>query len=189
VRRWPGPTGMRCLICVLVVALGGTTALADPLAIRRLREEDAGPQLVIDPVLMRDLSNLGGHRTRERVRYQLGPLTFTGEAETWQVDDHTPETPPIDLPGRGWSLGTRFAAQLPGGLTLEGVASIQRDDSAYGSGTHRDLGLAIRKAHRFSRWTTAWIQLGIGRRTWSGQPPAGEKNATTVGISIGGTFK
>ena len=61
--------------------------------------------------------------------------------------------------------------------------------SRYGSGSYRDISLMISKSHRFSRWVTGWIGLSIGNRQWDGEAPDGEANATTIMLTIGGTFR
>ena len=155
---------------------------------------DRGPQLELDPMFRPSLEGLGATSETERTVVPLGDKARAVFEGTWwaNVDSDEPGrfSRVVDLENRGWRTGVRFERDL-GFATLAIHGSYNHVDSRYGSGTYRDIGVSLFRKWRLTRWMTAWISLGVSRRTWLGDAaPAGEaKEETQATLGIGTTFR
>jgi hypothetical protein len=177
------------IFTVTVAAPGGAWA-DDALGVRaREAEATAGERwLSLDPVVPPMLRGLGAAEARERKVIRLGPsVTVAGEGSWWEQVDK-PGRPMIDVEARGWRAAVR-ATYDAGPFQLEASGSIDHIDQRDGSGTYREAGLTVSRTFKLSRWMTAWIALGVGRRWWQGTAPAGEADATQTMLTIGTTFR
>jgi hypothetical protein len=108
--------------------------------------------------------------------------------ESWSTEADPARQPyDVDVPARGWHATLEATYDL-GPFELSANMSLSRIHGRYEAGTYRDIGIALTKRFRLSRWMLAWISLGIGQRTWLGVDPP-ERNSTTVMLSIGTTFR
>jgi hypothetical protein len=184
--------GAAILVSSLGLVAGAPTARGDGEV--EVREGGAllepGPRLELDPVLPPLLQGLGATEEADRAELRIGADTrVLLEGVRW-IHDDAAALPHVDLPARGWRAAVRLSHDL-GFARVEAGASLNEVDSRFGSGRYVDLGLSIRRTFRLSRWMTAWISLGVGRRRWlgAGQPPAGESDATEVMLRVGTTFR
>jgi hypothetical protein len=184
--------GAAILVSGLGLVAGAPPVRGDDGLEVRARSEllDPGPRLELDPVLPPLLVGLGATAQVDRTELRIGADTrVVLEGVRW-IHDDAAALPHVDLPARGWRAAVRLSRDL-GFAHLEAGASLDEVDSRFGSGRHVDLGLSIRRTFRLSRWMTAWISLGVGRRRWLGDepPPAGESDATSVMLRVGTTFR
>lgn len=156
---------------------------------RGLFDPTEEPLLELDPT-WRPNATLDAPETTARVTYTLGANTAVSfEASQWSLGTGDPTLgPPENTTGDGWGAAVRLVRKL-GPLRVGAYASYQVLDTWYLRGTYVDLGLSIGHTFRLSRWMNAWIALGVGRRTWQGQSPAGEADATNFMLTIGTTFR
>jgi hypothetical protein len=193
-------------MCVLVVARPAAWA-DEPLyetprvEARGVLVED-GPLLELDPALGTQLEGLGAVEDSERTAIRLDPRTLlTVEGSWWSNDDNDRDgRPALDVAGRGWRAGARLSRDL-GFATLEVNGLISQTELehltmvepgkvvAFDSVPYVDIGVALTRRFRLSRWMQAWISLGINHRIWLRESPTGEAGGTTVGLSIGTTFR
>jgi len=188
--RWPA--------AIVVMVAGSAAAWAEPpgeapSVNTRSSLEDDGPLLTIDPTLATQLEGLGAMEDAERTVIRLDPRTvLTLEGSWWSnTDDDDNLLPAIDVPGRGWRAGGQLSREL-GWATLEVSGLFSQADLQYGaleSARHVDLGIGLVRRFQLSRWMRAWIRLGVSQRIWLGDSPTGEASSTTIGISIGTTFR
>ena len=94
----------------------------------------------------------------------------------------------IDVAGAGWKASAELVHDF-GFAELVLGASLSSIENRYTSGKYVTAGIGVRKKWKLSRWTTIWLQLGVAMQSWLGDPPPGQKNATMIGLSIGGTFR
>ena len=151
-------------------------------------EHDASSWLTLDPVFGPAREGLGAVEQHQRTTLKLDPrTTITGEGSWWQNEDGA--LPAVDVPG----IGYRGALQLDhdfGFVTLTFGAAYANFRGPTGFGRYYDVGIALRRTFRLSRWTTLWISLGFASRTFIGeQRPDGEVNSGAFMLMLGGTFK
>ncbi len=164
----------------------GSPARADDLQLDKIvarheRDAETEPYLELDPVFRPNAEGLGTLETKHQKQYEL-----LGARIVIDGVEHTNE---VDVPTRGWRAGLRISRDV-GPVTVTAGMSVENVQSRYTRGTYREMGIAITKTFKLSRWNTAWISLSVGRRTWYGdQPPPGEQDATQVMLSVGTTFK
>ena len=193
---------MRALVLVVVLA---TPAHADEELHEHSSLLDKGPQLDLDPVFRPALEGLGAASETERKVVPIGKHARAVFEGTWwaNADNDVTGQRAVDFESRGWRAGVRVERDL-GFATLALHASLNHVDvdvpnmpryelggtsGPPGSGTYYDVGVALFRKWRLSRWMTAWISLDVGQRVWLGTPPAGEQNDTRATLSIGTTFK
>ncbi|GEM_PF-5840408 len=167
---------------------------ADDLSVRdsgSLFHDPGEPMLKLDIVPRPMAVGLGVTEETHRTAIKLGAramITMTGTSWKGYAD----AVPRDGVPDNDVTRGSRAAIGFHydfGWLQLDAELSQNVMSSRYGSGSYRDISLMISKSHRFSRWVTGWIGLSIGNRQWDGEAPDGEANATTIMLTIGGTFR
>jgi hypothetical protein len=169
------------------------TAHAEPNESLRARgdriAEDHGPYLRLDPVQAPDLVSFDASRDGETTAIAVGHTLLVLRGDWWAGDKDDPLHPHVDQRGNGWRAGIQLARDL-GFVKVSAGASVNRVDTDNGSGTYRQLDLAVSRSKRFSRWMTAFVSLGLGVRRWSGAAsPPGEANGHQVTLTIGTTFR
>ncbi len=178
---------MRAVVAA-VALLPGAAFADDPTSLRDgekpllLRDADEAI-LHLDPVVLPSTAGLGAKaEVHEQTTISLGRRTWVElESMRWSNE--------LDVPERGWHGGVRLVHDV-GPFVVSVGAELHGIDRRYSSGSYYDLGVTIGKTKQLSRWNTAWIALGIGRRTWFGkEPPVGEANGEQVMLSVGTTFK
>ena len=181
------------VVLVLALARPGVVA-ADPAApsvtAHAEGSADSSAPVVVMPLppAMRD--GLGATSEGAEDTHQLGRYVQLKLGGRWwhNRDDDRGHTA-IDLEARGWGAGGALSVDL-GFARLDVTAAWQRVDTRYGGGHYRDVGVALVRNFRLSRWMHAWISLGIGQRQWlDGVPPPGEADGTTVMLTFGTTFR
>lgn len=162
---------------------------------REHTDADRVPLLSLDPIVSSRLEGIAKTQQRDATTISYGNARVVLEGLTAENSDRV-ASPALDTPFRSWRAGARFTHSI-GPLELEvsaGLGDMQShylDDKVFGvAGRYYDVGVALTYRRRLSRWMTAWISLGIGRRTWLGDPPPGEvKEATSATLTIGTTFR
>jgi len=158
-----------------------------------LREEH-GPWLTLDDaVLGPNLEPFDAIRDRETTTIAIGGTKLALEGDWWTAGNDVPEhgiSADRDIPGHGWRAAVRLSRDL-GLVRVSGSATLGHVESRYGEGNYSELSVSIVRTVRLSRWMTGWISVTAGRRRWLGKdpPPAGERDATQVMLSIGTTFR
>lgn len=188
----------------VVLAAGTSAARADetPRVEARSSLTEHGPVLELDPTLATNVEGLGAIEDSERTAIRIDPRTvLTLEGTWWSNDDRDRDgRPALDVAGRGWRAGVRlsrdvgFATLEVGGVynetELEHLTVNERNEiGAFGRARYVDVGAAVTRRFGLSPWMHAWISLGINRRIWVGDSPTGEPDATSLGLSIGTTFR
>jgi hypothetical protein len=180
--RWVG---------ILVLAAAAARADDGPTEVHEhgFLDPSTEPLLELDPT-WRPNATLDAPETTTRATYTLGANTVaTFESSQWSLAATDPSLGlPENTTGDGWGAAVRLVRKV-GPLRVGGYAAYQALDTWYLRGTYVDLGLSVGHTFRLSRWMHAWIALGVGRRTWQGQPPPGEANATNFMLTIGTTFR
>lgn len=181
----------------MVVMVGSAHADDDATRLaERYEASDAlpAPVLEIDPVFRPTVEGLATKEVHHTARYDL-----FGTRITLDGVERLDET---DVASRGWRTELKLRrdlgfAMLTAGLSLENIQSTnivrtaEQGEQRFGSRTYVDMGVALTRTFKLSRWHTAWISLSLGRRRWlgDGPPPPGEQDSTQVMLSIGTTFK
>lgn len=149
----------------------------DGLALRTHGEDAAEPLLHLDPMFAPVLeSSFADTHVDVDTHFDLGKATTAALATSEWIDATTD--------ARGWTTGLRVSHDF-GFARLIASGSASQVTSRYGSTTYADLGLALVKLWRISRWTTAWLSLGLDYRGASGQLPGGG----AVMVRFGFTFR
>ena len=125
-------------------------------------------------------------RERARITF-LARFARTSRASRENVD--TPYRLALDVPSQSWEVSLRLSrnlgfAHLDVGATLGEAQSRLLGDGAYdpnadagGLGTGRrpsmraryyEVGAALTRTKRLSRWMTGWISLSVSARKWLG---------------------
>ena len=154
----------------------------------RVRRLDAPPTdeplLHLDPNLFDTASAEGGVVAGQSAVIDLGPRARFAAQGTWWQTGLSPSMFAEDLTLHGWQAAGELSYDL-GWFRIGINASLGR----YGDLSHRMVGLFAYKTFRLSRWMNAWIALGLGWEQWSTPALAAPRQGTTVGLSIGTTFR
>jgi hypothetical protein len=167
-------------------------ATLDDLSVRAgsLFHDPGEPVLQLDLVPRPHLVGLGVTEDTARRAISLGSATITLTGTSWKG---FADAVPLDGNERDIARGSRAAIGFRydlGWAQVDAEVSHNVLSSRYGSGSYRDMSLAISKSHRFSRWVTGWLALSIGNRRWDGVPPDGEaESSTTLMLMLGFTFR
>ncbi|MEO8702250.1 MAG: hypothetical protein ABI867_19555 [Kofleriaceae bacterium] len=180
---------MRVVAIMLVLA---GTAHADPTESLRARgeriAEEHGPYLQLEPMRAPDLESFDAKRDQTVTAIAIGNTLVLLKGDWWEGDRDDPMHPSVDQPGNGWRSGIRLARDL-GFAKISVGGALGHVDTPNGSGTYRQVDLALSRSKRFSRWMTGFVAFGVGFRRWYGIPPPGEANGHQVMLTIGTTFR
>ena len=145
--------------------------------------------LELNPMFAPQLQGLGTVEAGQRASLRLGPRAVARfEGAWWQNEEG--RLPATDVPGLGWRAGMHLDYEIAHGVRVVIGGALYDVESIYGRGRYTDVGIALVRTWKLSRWTTIWLSLGAGMRTWLGDtPPAGEANAGTIMLRLGGTFR
>jgi hypothetical protein len=188
---------VRRLACIIVLVSDPATAdeQVTRLGMRgSSRWEHDGPLLHLDASLPANAEGLAGSEDRDERVIELGPRLRVVTATRWWQSGLTPDLPgpptshDLEIVARGWRAAAELSYEL-GPFRVGASAATSHVDSRFEIGTYQDIGLSISKLFHLSRWTHGWLSLGINNRRWSGAPPRGESNGTTLMLSIGATFQ
>jgi len=89
---------------------------------------------------------------------------------------------------RGWRAKQELSYDI-GALRIAVNAGAGQVDSRLAGGSYRFAGISATRTFRLSRWMLAWISLGAGFQQWTGRPPPGESNGSSLKLTIGTTFR
>jgi hypothetical protein len=185
---------MRSVAWMVVLASG--TATADDVTTGiRLREPRTWEQqqeslLHLDYVPPARSEGPGTITDRDTLILDLGSrVRIAAQGEWWKSSD-TPQLlgPEIEDTARGWRAVYELSFDL-GPFRVGGHLGRGRVDGRFQHGSYNTEGVSVSRAFRLSRWMNAWVSLGVERQTWMGKPPPGEANSTTIGLTIGTTFR
>jgi hypothetical protein len=178
---------VRTALAIGVLARLVADAAADDLELVHISddaEEHAlpAPVLVLDPVLRPNSEGLGDIDTHHRT-------TFDVPGSMQLVTDTVERYNELDVFTRGWRVEGWLHRDL-GFARLSVGGAVENIQSRDVRGSYYELGAALTRVFRLSRWNTAWISLSIGKRKWLGtEPPPGESDGTQVMLTIGTTFR
>jgi hypothetical protein len=182
----------RVLVVLLCCAPAVARADDDAPTQLRVRGEatDPEPLLELDPTLAPQLAGIHTMEQRERADYDVAGFRLHIASTAWANDDRAaPGAYHLDVPARGWRVGGGLVRDV-GPFQLELGGWVNHVSSPFGTGTYVETGIQLIKRWKLARWMTAFIALGVGRRTWLGdEPPAGERNDTALMLRIGTTFR
>jgi hypothetical protein len=171
---------------IVVIMWAGLAHADDGLALRTHGEDSAEPLLHLDPMFAPVLeSPFADEHVDVDTHFDLGKATTAALTTSEWIDASTDahgRTTGFDA--RGWTTGLRVSHDF-GFARLVASGSASQVTSRYGSTTYADLGLALVKLWRLSRWTTAWLSLGLDYRGASGPLPGGG----AVMLRFGFTFR
>lgn len=146
---------------IVVAILWASTAHADDKLNLRVHGEDAEPLLHLDATFAPALETPFATVQSNSTRFDLGRATSAVLAsEQWS--DTTTDA-------RGFTAGLHISHDF-GFARLVAIGSAGQVQSRFGSGTYLDIGVALIKTLRLSRWTIAWFSLGLDYRSGIGQP-------------------
>lgn len=177
---------------MLALSLAAGAARADDAPAVRESAETPGaqPWLHLDPDVLLDLRPLGAAEMTDHATFGLGSrgrLALTGSS--WSNEDANLDgRAAIDLVARGWNVRAQLVYDL-GPFDVRAWSELANVDYNVGRGYYLDAGVSIGRTKRLSRWTTAWISLGLVHRRWLGdEQPLGESDDTQLRLSLGFTF-
>lgn len=142
------------------------------------------PLLHLDPNLFDTAAAEGGVVAGEGATLALGPHARLAAQGTWWQTGLSPSMFAEDLTLNGWQAAAELSYDL-GWFRIGVNASLGR----YGDLSHRMVGLFAFRTFKLSRWMTAWIALGLSWEQWDTPALASPRQGTTVGLSIGTTFR
>jgi hypothetical protein len=153
-------------------------------------EHQQEPLLHLDEILPVNAEGVGARTERETHVLDLGPRARMALESEWWKSTLTPQLfgPDVDDIARGWHATYELSYDL-GWFRLGANLSVGEVDTRYERGMYQILGVSAYRTFRISRWMLAWISVGVWRQQWFGAPPPGESNSTTVGLSLGATFR
>ena len=165
-----------------LLLLASVASADDGLHVRMLHEEPSSePLLHLDATLIDP--SMGSPSQSQSVQLALGSRArFAAEGKWWE-NSLSPSVYAIDVHDRGWRAGGELSYDL-GWFSVGINASMTRDIS----GSHRMVGLFAFKRFNLSRWMHAWIALGLSFDTYD-EPNAAPRSGTTIGLSLGTTFR
>ncbi len=187
---------MRIAPLLLLVASAGVARADDETSIRvtsELMTERDGPWLELDPQLPTKLESFDTERDGKSMTIELGKRAkLSLDGEWWSSGPRMLSGGRIadrDVRGNGWTAGARASYDL-GPVELEVGISESSIDTPYGSGRYRDYTVALTRRFHWTKNIPGWVSLSIGRRVWNKEkpPPVGEEDATTLMLSVGGSF-
>jgi hypothetical protein len=166
------------VIAIVAIACAQTVHADDGLVLRTHGEDAAAePLLHLDPMVAPVLeSSFADEHVDVDTHFDLGKATTAALTTSEWIDATTD--------ARGWTTGLRISHDF-GFARLVATGSTSQVTSRYGSTTYADLGLALVKLWRLSRWTTAWLSLGLDYRGASGPVPGGG----AIMVRFGFTFR
>ncbi len=162
-----------------VASADGTT-----VHLRWLGEEPAEPWLHLDATTLDPAIAEGGIADGRSVELALGPRARLAAEGRWWQSGLAPSMFASDLPVHGWRVGGEVSYDL-GPFRVGVAASLTRD----GDVSHRMVGLFAYRTFHLSRWMRAWIALGITFDEWEGAGVSGPRQGTTLGLTLGTTFR
>jgi hypothetical protein len=158
--------------CLWPLLLASATASADDLRLR-FDEQPREPLLHLD--LFDPAIADGTVADHAAVAFALGSrVRFAADGSWWQAGSNTAT--------HGWRAGGELSYDL-GAFRLGLATSLTRD----GETSRRLLGLFAYRTFHLSRWMHAWIALGLTFEQT--QDPRDAYQATTLGLSLGTTFR
>jgi hypothetical protein len=178
---------VRHALVVGVIAWIAHDAAGDDLELVHIRDEAAdhalpAPVLVLDPLVRPNGEGLGDSDTHHRT-------TFDVPGSMQLVTDTVERYNELDVTTRGWRVEGWLHRDL-GFARLSVGGALENIQSRDVRGTYYELGAAVTRVFRLSRWNTAWISLSLGKRKWLGvEPPPSESDGTQVMLTIGTTFR
>jgi hypothetical protein len=145
----------------------------------RAHGEDDEPALHLDPLLARPVAEtLLATVQRDEAAFELGATNRAVlSAEHWK--DSTSNARGVTA-GLHLSHDFGFARLVVGG-------SMSQIDSRFETGTAVHVGIALVAMRRLSRWTTAWLSLGLNYQAWLDRPDA--PTTKSFMLSLGATFR
>ena len=151
------------------------------LHVRMLHEQpDDGPLLHLDGVLIDPA--MGNPSETHGVQLAIGPRArFAAQGTSWQAGLSPDDA--IDAHDHGFRGAAELSYDL-GWFSLGANVSLTSDIT----GTHRTAGLFAFRKFRLSRWMHAWIALGLSFDSYD-SPNAPPRSGTTLGLSLGTTFR
>jgi hypothetical protein len=160
---------------IIVAILWASTSHADDALTLRAHGEDAEPLLHVDPMFAPMLETPFAAVQSTSTRFDLGRATSAVLASERWIDTTTD--------ARGFTAGLHVSHNF-GFATLIAFGSAGQVESRFGSGSYLDIGLALAKTLRLSRWTIAWLSLGLEYHAGMGQP-----GGTALMARVGFTFR
>jgi hypothetical protein len=139
------------------------------------RDTAAEPLLHLDPMFAPVLESPFATTERGDARVLLGRATeITFARETW--NDATTDA-------RGFTAGVKLSHDF-GLARLTVSTAVGKVDSRFGSQTYINAAVALVRTLRLSRWTTAWISLGLNYQRWSDDPVSGPAVAAMLRLGL-----
>jgi hypothetical protein len=191
---------MSRLVFVAVVGMTGI-ARAQPIQVRAAAERDRSdgppaPWSLSDPLWRPGLEPHDAQRDASALPLKLGAHTWAVVEGSWWSAEREAAAygGSRDRLGHGWTTGLHIAHdfgvfRVDAGGTVGQVDGVDDLGHRNARGIYTDLGVTISRTFRLSRWSVAWISLGVGRRYWQGAAPTGESDGTQVMLKIGVTFR
>ncbi len=165
----------------MLLFAGVASADDSSLHVRMHAEHDTGPLLHLDATLIDP--SMGSPTERQGVELSLGPRARFAAEGSWWENGLSPSVYAIDVHDRGWRGAAELSYDL-GWFSIGANVSLTQDIT----GSHRTLGLFAYKKFNLSRWMHAWIALGLSFDSYQ-EPNAPPRSGTTIGISLGTTFR
>jgi hypothetical protein len=176
---------MRTWAVPVLVVLSCADAYADETSLHMRRLDDAPSE----PLLHLDIMPLsaeaeGGLMDGRTATVRLGPRARLSAEGRWWQSGLAPSMFAEDLQVHGWRMGGELSYDL-GPFSVGANVALDR----VGSSSKRTVGLFAFRTFRLSRWMHAWIMLGVSYEQWEGAGTLAPRSGTTVGLSLGTTFR
>lgn len=179
---------MRTWVGAILLASSASVAAADNTSVRvnvrRLVDAPAEPWLHLDAAMPDLVDAAGGLQDGRAVLLELGPRVRLAAEGTWWQTGLSPSLFAEDLDVHGWRASAELSYDL-GWARVGANASIGH----LGDGGHRMAGLFAYRTFRLSRWMRAWIMLGASFEQWNVAGSPSPKRGTSVGFTLGTTFR
>jgi len=179
---------MRTWACALVLVSSLAEARDDDPAsihLRRLDEQSHDePLLHLDGALLDRAAAEGVTVDARALTLELGPRArLAAQGASWQTGS-SPSMSADGLRLHGWQAAGELSYDL-GPFRVGVNASLGRT----GDLSHRMVGLFAYRTFKLSRWMTAWITLGLSWEQWDTPAIASPRPGTSLGLSLGTTFR
>lgn len=155
--------------------------------------DDDGPLLHLDTALGVNAEGIGADVQEQISAIAIGRLRAVAGGRWWQAG-LSPALPgpagthELDVVAHGWRLAGELSYDL-GVVRIGASYAASRVESRSESGSYTDVAVSASRTFQLSRGMLGWISLGAGVRRWTGRPPPGEANGTSVLLSVGGSWK
>ena len=175
--------------CAVLWIAGGGRSHADDGLVVHAHAEAPEPLLHLDPELAPPiLETFQAVQDVERTVVDLSSRATAVVTSVAWADANGPMPEGVatePLAARGWHTGLQLSYDLGAGIHLVAFGGTGAIESRFGSGTFFNYGLALVRLFHLSRWTTAWLSLGVEDVTWTG---AGRGGAAMM-LRAGFTFR